>query len=147
MELKKEILDYIQELTKDNYEGYELQLGHICKKLSLKCFTADFSDAISGCIVKDAKEHYWTGIEICNIYVNRRYPKNRRRVTIAHLIGHYISYLKGSYSKEEFATKGYFVDKAISSGAEGELPDTDNEIEADLISRELVMPIGKEELM
>lgn len=140
MELKKEIQDYIVELTKDSYKGYELQLEEICKKLNLKCFAADFDDNISGSILKD------DGKDTYSIYVNRKHPRNRRRFTIAHEIGHYISFLNNGYSKDELESQGGFEDIAISYRKDGKF--SDSETEANLIAAELLMPKDKvEELM
>lgn len=135
MELKKEIQEYIHELTVDIYEGYELQLEKLCKKLALQCFSADFDDNISGSIIRDE------GLDTYSIYVNRKHPRNRRRFTVAHEIGHYISYLKGSYSKKELEQEGGFEDVAVSYRKDGRFSDA--ETEANLIAAELLMPKDK----
>ncbi len=139
MELKKEIQDFIFELTNDiyEYEGYELQLEKLCKKLNLKCLAADFDDNISGSIIKNEKTDTY------DIYVNRKYPRNRRRFTVAHEIGHYISYLKNSYSKIELEAEGRFEDVAISYIKNVKFSNA--ETEANLIASELLMPKQKVE--
>jgi Zn-dependent peptidase ImmA (M78 family) len=132
MNLKPEIQAYIKELTKDMYEGYELQLDKLCKELGLNYFEADFEDNISGAIVKDGNS------SVYSIYVNRKHARNRQRFTLAHEIGHYISYKSNSYSKEELEEKGCFEDQALSYRKEGK--HSDAETEANLIAAELLMP-------
>lgn len=133
MELKKEILNYIQELTKDAYKGYELQLDKICKKLSIKHFTASFEENVSGYIKKVDEEY--------EIYINRKHPLNRMRFTLAHEIGHYISILNNSYSIEEFEKEGALADYAISYRKDG--CSSDAETEANLIAATMLMPEDK----
>ena len=94
MKLTPEIHRYISDLTKGLYKGYELQIDELCKKLDLQCFVADFEDDVSGAIIKDDNSNSYS------IYANRKHPRNRRRFTFAHEIGHYISYLNKSYSEE-----------------------------------------------
>ncbi len=139
-QLKPEIQAYITELTKGLYKGYELQIEQLCKNLNLKCFIGDYEDNISGSIIKDDEGDTYS------IYANRKHPRNRRRFTLAHEIGHYISYLKGSYSQKELQDEGGFEDKAISYRKEGH--HSKAETEANLIAAELLMPKSKvEELM
>lgn len=137
MQLKPEIQRYITDLTNGLYKDYELQIEELCKKLNLKCFIADFEDEVSGAIIKDDDSDSYS------IYVNRKYPRNRRRFTFAHEIGHYISYLNKSYSEEELRVKGGFEDKAISYRKDGIFSDA--ETEANLIAAELLTPREKVE--
>jgi Zn-dependent peptidase ImmA (M78 family) len=132
MKLKPEIEEYISDLTDGLYKKYELQIEELCKKLNLKCFVADFDDNISGAIIKDENRDTYS------IYANRKHPRNRRRFTLAHEIGHYISYKKDSYSREELNAKGRFEDQAISYRKDGAA--SDGETEANLIAAELLMP-------
>lgn len=134
MELSKCIKDYIIELTDGDalYNKNELQIEKLCKKLNLGCFSAEFEDDISGAIAKDADS------ESYSIYVNRKHPRNRRRFTLAHEIGHYISFKKGSYSKSELEKNGELEDYAISYRKDG--VSSDAETEANLIAAELLMP-------
>jgi Zn-dependent peptidase ImmA (M78 family) len=141
MKLKPEIQEHIYTLTDGLYKGYELQMDGLCKKLNLKCFSALFDDNnISGAVIKDDNGDTYS------IYANREHPPARRRFTLAHDIGHYISYLNNSYSEEELRDKGGFEDRAVSYGEGGIFSDA--ETEASLIASELLMPKEKvEELM
>jgi len=132
MQLKKEIQDYIDELTVGLYKGYELQLDELCKKLNLTSYVADFENGISGALIKDKDADTYS------IYADRRHARSRRRFTFAHEIGHYISYLKNSYSKEELERNGGFEDRAVSYRKEG--VSSDAETEANLIAANLLMP-------
>ena len=139
--LKPEIKKYIQELTVDCYDNHMLLLEKLCEKLKLGCFEADFDDdEVSGLLMKDKKGDSY------NIYVNRKHSPNRKRFTVAHEIGHYISFLKGSYSTKELKHNHHLTDHRmvwrhtqIKSAAERE---------ANLIAAEILMPKDKiEELV
>jgi Zn-dependent peptidase ImmA (M78 family) len=132
MELNSEIKNYISELTTGLYKGYELQIEELCKKLNLGCFIADFEDNISGAIIKDDEGDTYS------IYANKEHPRNRRRFTFAHEIGHYISYQKNSHSRKELEIKGGFEDRAISYRKDNHYSKA--ETEANLIAAELLMP-------
>jgi Zn-dependent peptidase ImmA (M78 family) len=141
MKLKPEIQEHIHTLTDGLYKGYELQIDPLCKKLNLKCFSALFDDNnISGAIIKDDNGDTYS------IYANREHQPARQRFTLAHEIGHYISYLNNSYSAQELKDEGGLEDRAVSY--EKDIIFSDAETEASLIASELLMPEGKvEELM
>lgn len=135
MDLKPSIRQYIQELTKDLYKGYELQLDSVCKKLEISNFIADFDESISGVLKKNDQTG---GYEA---YVNRRHPQSRRRFTLAHELGHYISFKYDSYSKKELEQEGALADYAMSYRKDGVLSDA--ETEANLIAATMLMPQNK----
>jgi len=109
MKLKHEIVEEIKNLTSNRYEKYELQLDDICKELEIECFDANFDDPrISGMLIKDQKTNKF------NIYVNRKHSDTRQRFTIAHEIGHYLSYKHKSYSYEQLNENNQIEDYAIS---------------------------------
>lgn len=142
MKLKKEIKSYIAHTTDGLYKDYQLQIEKLCKKLNLKCFVADFDDNISGSIIRDDNG------ETCSVYMNRKHSKSRQRFTAAHEIGHYISYLHGSYSKEELEKEGGFEDYAYAASYRKDGHYSKAETEANLIAAELLMPEDKvEELL
>lgn len=137
MELKQEIIDYLKEITIDAYKGYELQLGVIVKRLGINYFDADFNEDenISGMIIKnDQTKEY-------EIFINRRHPRNRKRFTLSHEIGHFISCKFGSYSKDELEKEGGLADYAISYRKDGCFSQA--ETEANLIAATLLMPEDK----
>lgn len=136
MQLSPEITQYIKDLTDGLYSGYTLKLEEVAKKLGLKCYLADFpDDRLSGAIIKDEESDSY------NIYVNENHHPNRRRFTIAHEIGHYISYMHNSYSRDELLSSGGFEDFAMSLRQDGNYSDA--ETEANLIAAELLMPEEK----
>lgn len=137
MELNPQIKAFIEEikLIEGIYNGYELQLDKLCKFLKLKYFVAKFEDNISGSIIKDEETDTYS------IYINKEHPRNRQRFTLAHEIGHYISYLKESFSKKELEKKGGLEDKAISYRKSGN--HSEAEEEANTIAAELLMPEDK----
>jgi Zn-dependent peptidase ImmA (M78 family) len=132
MELKKEIKDYVQDLAADCYKDYSLQLKKILKKLKLSYFEGSFDDdTISGVLMKNKDDDSY------EIIVNDKHSLKRKRFTAAHEIGHYISFLKNSYSKEWLENNSCFEDHVFFR------KDSDQsraETEANEIAAELVMP-------
>jgi Zn-dependent peptidase ImmA (M78 family) len=135
MELDKKVGHKLNELlTADCYQGYELQLDKLAKKLSLSIFDATFFDPnLSGAIYRDEKTGNF------NIYANSQHPITRKRFTIAHEIGHYISAICGSYSKDQlFNNSEGFEDYAVSYRHDG--IKSEAETEANQIAAEMLMP-------
>jgi Zn-dependent peptidase ImmA (M78 family) len=119
-------------ITHDCYKGYELQLDSVCTKLGLSLFSATFTDTnLSGAIYKDNDQF--------KIYVNKNHPITRKRFTIAHEIGHYISALSGSHSaKQLFSDNQCFEDYNISYRKNGLFSEA--ETEANEIAAQILMP-------
>lgn len=132
MKLSEKIIDFINKNCSGVYKGNRLQLEDLCKKLSLTCLSAEYPPEISGAIIKDDDGEGYT------IYVNKDHPKSRQRFTIAHEIGHYISFLNGSFSKEGLEKNKGFEDKFMYYRKDGN--SSSAEIEANLIAAELLMP-------
>ncbi len=133
MKLSPKIQKRISELQVDSYSGYELSLEKICKELNLACFEADLDDGLSGLLLKEGENY--------SIYVNNNHAFSRQRFTIAHEIGHYVSYLMNSFSKDELEKEGRFEDKAVTFRKNGAYSDA--ETEANMIAAELLMPKEK----
>ncbi len=132
MELKNEIRDYIQELATDCYEDYSLQIKKILKKLKLSYFEGSFDDdTISGVLMRNKDSDSY------EIIVNDKHSLKRKRFTTAHEIGHYISFLKNSYSKKWLEDNGCFEDHLFFRKDSDQLS---AEIEANEIAAELLMP-------
>jgi Zn-dependent peptidase ImmA (M78 family) len=130
MELKKEVRDYIKELVSDYYNEHQLQLHSVCEKLGLNYIEADFNDPkISGMIFAKNGVH--------TIYINHKHSTTRKRFTTAHEVGHYISALCGSYSKDQLSQDG-FKDYSISFRADN--IQSNAETEANEIAAEMLMP-------
>ena len=76
----------------DLYVDGKLDVLRLCEDLKIKVINYEFSDQrISGAIVHTPNE--WL------IYLNDKDSRRRKRFTVAHEIGHYISFEAGSYSK------------------------------------------------
>jgi Zn-dependent peptidase ImmA (M78 family) len=133
MKLKPKIQKRISELQVDSYSGYELSLDKICNELNLNCFEADLDDGLSGLLLREEGTY--------SIYVNKNHAFSRQRFTIAHEIGHYVSYLMDSFSKDELEKEGRFEDKAVTFRKNGTYSDA--ETEANMIAAELLMPAVK----
>lgn len=130
MKLDDKIKQRIKSITTGCYNNYVLQLDKVCQELNLPCFDAQFEDPkISGAIYPEDG--------VCTIYINSKHPLTRRRFTVAHEIGHYISAECGSYSKEQLDNTG-FQDYAISFRQEG--VSSQAETEANMIAAEMLMP-------
>jgi Zn-dependent peptidase ImmA (M78 family) len=133
MELSKKILIFIEGLTDGLYLNHALQLEAVLEKLKIKCYTADFEDSrISGAILKEDPDDKFI------IYVAKQHHPNRRRFTIAHELGHYISYVNDSYSKNGFLENKGFEDYSILYRADGK--SSEAEMEANEIAAEMLMP-------
>lgn len=135
MELTQSVLNYINPLVKDekHYKGYELQIDKLLETLNLKLYGASFRDSsLSGCIFKDSDTEQF------NIYVNSSHSITRKRFTAAHEIGHYISAICNSFSKEQLLNGEGFEDQSISYRKEGISDST--ETEANEIAARLLMP-------
>ena len=130
--IKNSVKNRLKQATDGCYSGYTLQLEKVCKELKLDCFDAEFKDPkMSGAIYKEDKSGKFT------IYVNAAHPLTRKRFTVAHEIGHYISFLEASYSKSQLMSEG-FEDYAISFRHEG--VKSKAESEANIIAAEMLMP-------
>ncbi len=136
MKLLSSIKNEIKNLTNDCYKNNKLQLNNICKKLDIECFESDFDDfRISGMLIKNKETNKF------EIYVNRRHSNARQRFTIAHEVGHYISYKHQSYSYEQLTKNNEIEDYAISFRHENIISDA--ETEANMIAAEMLMPENK----
>lgn len=131
----KEYIDNL--LSKDNfYKGRELQIEKLGEELGLVMMQTRFTDPkISGAIYKDTE----TG-KFC-VYVNKKHASTRKRFTIAHEIGHYISAICNSHSYDQLFSNGDgFEDYAVSyrkDGQKSSLAETEaNEIAAYLLMKE-----------
>lgn len=131
--LSRKIHAQVRDLTsRDNYEAGALDFQKIMRKLKIReVILAEFSsDSVSGLLRKDGDE--WT------IYVNETDSVRRRRFTIAHEVGHLISYLNASLSKAEIDNnKGKIADFAFAART-GEINSV--EAEANAIAAKLLMP-------
>ena len=128
--LKKPIKDYLEKFaTGDLYENGALNLRKLSEKIGIKgIILAEFyTDQISGLLRKE--KDGW------KIYVNETDSPSRRRFTIAHEIGHYISYINDSYSKPYFDKNGEISDLALQrrNGMTGSVEAEANTIAADLL--------------
>lgn len=116
----------------DFYEAGALNLEKVAKALNIKeIILAKFkSDEVSG-LLKKTGENEW------EIYVNASDSPRRRRFTVAHEIGHLVSYLNGGESKEKIDENGKISDYAFAARA-----GTVNaaEAEANAIAARILMP-------
>ena len=139
MKLKSEIFKYVKLVSDGCYnENGSLDLIKLLKKLKIESWNSDMggNPEVSGAIVKESEDQFV-------IYVNENHHLNRKRFTACHELGHYISYLCNSYSKEEFDKNGFFEDTI--SGNPHVLTRRDDlkneaETEANQIAAELLMP-------
>ena len=132
MNLDKKILNYLNDLIIDkHYKGYELQIDKLLQTLDLRLYAASFKDsALSGCIFKDNDRF--------NIYVNSSHSMTRKRFTAIHEVGHYISAMCESFSKNQLLKGDGFEDYAISYRKDGD--SSKAEREANEIAAKLLMP-------
>ncbi len=135
MELSQEITEYIKEITRNCYKpNTSLDIFKLLKNLNIEFWTSDMNGQsdLSGAIVKEKDDKF-------TVYVNSTDSEKRRRFTICHEIGHYISYKCNSYSKQEFETNGFIEDNySVLARITGTISPA--EIEANQIAAEILMP-------
>ena len=127
------IRDFIDaNLTSDMRNNGALDLDEFAKKIGIsKIKLATFNRAdVSGLLKKERGE--W------NIYVKHTDSPRRRRFTIAHEIGHFISFLQDGKSKEILKDKEQVSDLAFTRAA----PHSHIEAEANAIAAYILMPEG-----
>ncbi len=132
--LDDKIQAFLQEkFTTEMRQGGVLDLEKFAKKIGIaNIYKAEFgSDSVSGLLKKEDEE--W------NIYVNGTDNPRRRRFTIAHEIGHFVSFLNGGESKKTLDDKGEISDLAFARGISRH---TKLEEEANAIAAQLLMPEG-----
>lgn len=134
--LDASVKEYVREAASPFQEDGRLNIARFCESKGIRVLEAKFAkDNISGAIRKENDN----GVECWTIYVNRTDSIRRKRFTIAHELGHYLSYQKGSKSKAHMDETGMFQDAAIAK-RDGVV--TEAEKEANEIAGELLMPAG-----
>lgn len=130
----------VLEVSRFGSEDGKMDLAKLADFLKIQVISFDFKDnMISGAIYK--KDEDW------KILVNNNDSPRRKRFTVAHEMGHFISYRKGSHSKEYIDNQpdGILKDYAIMlrpAVPVETLPDSvrNAELEANEIAAELLMP-------
>ncbi len=134
MKLKAEISNRIQEITEDCYKSNGgVNVFKLLKKLNIKCWVSNMSDVL-GAIVKE-KDKF-------EIFVNKIDSPKRQRLIICHELGHYISHICYSFSRQEFDKNG-FIEDTYSVLGRTDIIKSDVEIEANQIAAEILMPENK----
>lgn len=135
--LKKEIQDWIQEkISPSFYQDGSLNLYLLAQHFGIWLYEADFNDdSISWFITKK-----WDSFEIT---INRNHSLMRKRFTIAHEIGHYISSTLNSFSSNALNSAWQISDyvRPLAHRQE-DVSDEDKEmeLEANSIAWEILMP-------
>ena len=136
MTIDLKIQEEINKITNDYYNCNKLKLNSVCKELDLECFDSDFDDPrISGMLIKD------NGTGKFGIYVNRKHSNTRQRFTVAHEIGHFLSWKHKSHSYEQLSKENEIEDYAISFRHES--IQSEAETEANEIAVTMLMPEEK----
>ncbi len=139
--LDQKVLEKIKEIVwAEYYENYKLNLYRLARALDIDLYEAVFDDAsISGYISKNENGKF-------EIVINKFHSPERKRFTLAHELGHYISFLAGSHSARFFQKNDTISDKLFRSE---EIPEENKamEIEANDIAGELLMPKTSVETM
>jgi len=121
------------------YKDHRLNLQRLGDHYNLKIKEVDFKEeTLSGALVKDSEDDFI-------IYVNNSDSDHRKRFTIAHEIGHFISYKKAGLTKPILDRDNTIEDHCVYVGrtADGSDNDQKAEIEANSIAAELLMPETK----
>jgi Zn-dependent peptidase ImmA (M78 family) len=119
------------------YDG-QLDLDALCKHLKLDVFNFDFVDGqASGAIVREKGENNW------KIYVRTKDGSRRKRFTVAHEVGHFLSYQNGGRSRAYIDQHGSIIDRAIMMRTDTLPKDPvvwEMEMEANELAGEMLMP-------
>ncbi len=132
--LNKNVRQFIDEhLTTEMRVNGALDLEKFAKKVGVSnIYLADFNKPnVSGLLKKEG--------DVWNIYVNHKDSPRRRRFTIAHELGHFISYRSGSESKAALDEKGQVSDLAFTRTVSHA---NKMEEEANSIAAHILMPEG-----
>lgn len=128
----KNIID--QKVTVDFYNDGKLDLFELCQNFGIGVYNADFdNDKVSGMLSK-TPEGKWS------IYINHNDSPRRKRFTVAHELGHYLSYLANSHSKIFLDSNGSIKDVGVFLRGENTDPEAKvMEAEANAIAAEILM--------
>lgn len=134
MGLELKVLEQKKRIVRpEDYENGQLNLRKVCERLGVEIIGAKFEDDTVSGVIKNEGEK-WT------IYVNETDSNRRKRFTLAHELGHYISYLADSHSKKILENDGVHQDFAFQRTVTTESKNPDYEIEANQIAAEILMP-------
>ncbi|MEB3245549.1 MAG: ImmA/IrrE family metallo-endopeptidase [Vampirovibrionales bacterium] len=127
MRLDDQVYTKLQEILKDTYDSHKVDFNRLCQKLNVSVFMADFVDQdINGMVKRQANDSF-------EVYLKKTHSKNRKRFTLAHELGHIISYRADSFSKEKLSLEGYLERRTQSKRDIAE-------IEANEIAACILMP-------
>lgn len=127
--IAESIKNYLEsEDIQSSYDGFKLDLNRLCDKLSVSAYNALFKEKLDGMILKEGSKF--------TIYVNKLDPETRKRFTLAHELGHFISHMFKSYSHSKLE-QGSIEDPAYMARSENK---DCAELEADEIAGHLLMP-------
>ena len=114
-------------------DGWSLDFAPLCNALEAKLYILQERGS-SGQIKLDSQGKP-------EIYISTQDPPLRQRFTIAHEIGHFISYQAESYSKEPLAQKDGILERSFLAKMSSE--NLKCEQEANEIAAQLLMPEDK----
>jgi Zn-dependent peptidase ImmA (M78 family) len=126
------IKELIEEVTQNCYDGYILNLPRLCENENVKVKFGKFKDtSIYGSIrIEPLDKKNKPKVEV---HLNSEVHVVRQRFTLAHEIGHYISYLAQSHTYQE----GVVVTE--ERGALASYGTDKKEIEANALAAEILM--------
>jgi Zn-dependent peptidase ImmA (M78 family) len=106
-ELPEHVAQYMDDILQNAYEGGKVDFNILCSRLNAKVFSADFADSeVSGMVRRETDGSF-------SIYLNQKHHENRQRFTLAHELGHIISFNTGSYSREKLLLDGFIERKTL----------------------------------
>jgi len=129
----KEKLDNITNNPTYYPDGWSLDFAPLCDALEAKLYILQEKGS-SGQIKLDDQGKP-------EIYISTQDPPLRQRFTIAHEIGHFISYQAESYSKDPLSTKNGILERSFLAKMSNETLKCEQE--ANAIAAQLLMPEEK----
>lgn len=138
--LTAEMKRLVLEASRAANDNGKMDIAKLCQDLGVEVFNFEFTDKrISGAIVKerDGDTEKW------KIFVSTNDSPRRKRFTVAHEVGHYLSYVNGGYSKQYIdSNDGVLRDYSIMLRSDSDVQEQNKEaeLEANEIAAELLMP-------
>lgn len=127
MALSEVVNKVLKELLDGAYEGPQVDFDLICQRLNVTLFMAKFKDSDVNGMVKRADGGF-------EVYIRKEHPKNRQRFTLAHEIGHIVSYQAHSFSFDKLSCPDGYIERRT------QLRKDPAEVEANEIAGNILMP-------
>ena len=106
-EIQPHVKTELDRVLENAYIGGQVDFNILCSRLNAKVYNANFTDSdVSGMVQREKNGSF-------SIYLNVKHHENRKRFTLAHELGHIISFNTGSHSRESLLQEGFIERKTL----------------------------------